>query len=78
MLPRIKKIRRVGDFHMIATFANGVSKYYDYLPLLLNSGAMEPVEEPENLCLSSKGHGLRLTDSVDISAQEIWVNGHTF
>lgn len=78
MLPRIKKIRRVGDFHMIATFANGISKYYDYLPLLTYSGAKEPIEEPENLSLSSKGHGLRLTDTIDVSAQEIWEHGRSF
>lgn len=75
---KIKEVSALPNMHLIARFANGVTKDYDVTPLLSRFEPFQALRQPE-LFLSARvdvgGYGVVWNDDIDLSCDELWDNG---
>lgn len=75
---KIKEVSALPNMHLIARFANGVTKDYDVAPLLSRFEPFQALRQPElflNARVDVGGYGVVWDDDIDLSCDELWDNG---
>ena len=79
MFHKIKCVEPENDFVLKVTFTNMEKREYDLKPLIENVPMYAPLKEDINeyakVQVDSGGYGISWSDSIDLSAEEIWNNG---
>ena len=79
MFYKVESVKTLENFILLVTFQNGIKKKYDIKPLLEKwqvfkdlvniSGLFEEVK------VDNGGYGIYWNDSIDLSCNELWING---
>lgn len=79
MFNKIKNIKAMSDYRLLATFADGKQKLYDVKPLFSKWQAFELLRIVDGLFEQVKvdlgGYGISWNDDIDLSCDEIYENG---
>ena len=79
MFHKLQGVFPMEDFVLGCKFRNGAIKLYDIKPLIREISAFAYfTEHPEafkQVSISPGGHGIIWNDELDLSAEEVWVNG---
>ena len=81
MFHRIKEVNALPEYKIIIRFAEGITKIYDVEPLFKKYSFFMPlrnnVELFSSVMVDQGGYGVIWNDDIDISCDELWVNGET-
>lgn len=76
---KIKEIKALPDFILLAKFVGEVEKTYDMKPWIAENEAFKPLADIkglfENVTVDCGGCGIVWNDDIDLDAHELWVNG---
>ena len=79
MFHKLQGVFPIEDFVLGCKFRNGAIKLYDIKPLIREISAFAYfTEHPEafkQVSISPGGNGIIWNDELDLSAEEVWVNG---
>lgn len=78
MFHKIKKIETLEKSILKAYFENGKIKYYDMKNVIKEIKALEPLKDQsifEKAYVDAGGYGIVWNDEMDISSDEIYING---
>ena len=79
MFHRIKDIMSLKKYVLLATFQDGTVKTYDVSSLFEEVEAFNALKDTPHLFEQVKvdvgGYGISWNDEIDLSCDEIWVNG---
>lgn len=79
MFYRVKDVKALADMRLLAIFTDGTRKVYDVKPLLSRWEAFGALREIPGLFaqvrVDTGGYGISWNDEIDLSADELWVNG---
>lgn len=80
MFHRIQSITLKDSYILTATFQDGTVKDYDLKPLFTEIPVFEDLKSVtglyEQVRVDTGGYGISWNDSIDLSSDEIWENGH--
>lgn len=79
MFHKVKSIVALSDYMLLVTFEDNVIKYYDVKPLFEKWIEFKNLENIKGLFEQVKvdigGYGISWNDKIDLSCDELWVNG---
>lgn len=77
MVPRINWIQPCEDFVLKVAFNNGVVKLYDMKPKIEEASfsALKDRRVFSMVQVDSGGYGVSWNDKIDLSENELWMNG---
>ena len=79
MFHKVKSIKTLSDFILLVTFENNVIKYYDIKPLFKKWLEFKNLENNiklfEQVKVDAGGYGISWNDKLDLSCDELWING---
>ena len=75
--PRILSIQPQENKKLLVKFANGVGKLYDCTPLLSRDMFWSLKNDAffKSVRVDAGGYGMSWNDEIDLSEDEIWING---
>ena len=80
MFHRIQSITLKDSYILTATFQDVTVKDYDLKPLFTEIPVFEDLKSVtglyEQVRVDTGGYGISWNDSIDLSSDEIWENGH--
>ena len=75
----VTRVSALPDFKLRVFFTDGIKKIYDMAPLISMIPAFAELEDDPSEFLNVKvdigGHGILWSDNLDLSSEELWVNG---
>ena len=81
MAHRIKKVKPLENFVVLAIFQDGVGKEYDVKQLFDRLPQFKAFENEkglfEKITVDAGGYGISWNDELDLAADEIWHNGES-
>ena len=80
MIPRIQKVDPIDNYQLIVTFTNGIKKLFNCKDKLQSKqySALKDISLFKSVKIDSQGYAISWTDEIDISENELWLNGKTF
>jgi len=79
MFHKVKSVVALSDYMLLVTFEDNVIKYYDVKPLFDKWLEFKTLENVKGLFEQVKvdigGYGISWNDEIDLSCDELWVNG---
>ena len=79
MFYKVKEVKPLNDFKLLVHFTNDTVKEYDVKPLLDKWQPFQMLNINklfECVRVDTGGHGIVWNDEIDLSANELWNNGH--
>lgn len=81
MFHKVKAVNALPDYRLSVQFAEGVTKVYDVKPLFAKWTAFKALENAPELFAGVEvdvgGYGIIWNDDLDLSCDELFVNGET-
>ncbi len=80
MVPRIKRVIPISDFHLEIEFIDGTSKKFDVHPYIHDFEAFRPVKNIEffnTVRVIDSGFAVAWNEEIDIDRYDIWELGTT-
>lgn len=81
MFHKIKNVSALQNYKLFVQFTEGVSKIYDVLPLIKNFDIFSELtskEEFSSVTVDVNGYGVIWEDKIDISCNELFLNGKAY
>ena len=79
MYHKIRSAAPLPEHRLLVSFADGCSRLYDLTPLFARVPALAPLRDVpglfERVRVDPGGYGVSWTGDLDLSAEEIYVNG---
>lgn len=79
MFHRIKSVKPLSNYILLVTFQDNTVKYYDIKPLCEKWDDFKSLKNVEGLFDQVKvdlgGYGVSWNDNIDLSCNELWING---
>ena len=79
MFHKVKSVIALSDYMLLVTFDDNIVKYYDVKPLFEKWIEFKSLENIKGLFEQVKvdigGYGISWNDEIDLSCDELWVNG---
>lgn len=79
MFHKVKSVNAIPNHKLRVQFAEGITKIYDVSPLFEKHKLFLPLKDNPELFYSVEtgqgGYGIIWNDDIDISCDELWVNG---
>ncbi len=79
MFHKIKSVKPLSNYILLVTFQDNIVKYYDIKPLWKKWDDFKNLKNVEGLFNQVKvdagGYGVSWNDNIDLSCNELWING---
>lgn len=81
MFHKVKEVNALPEHKISVRFAEGITKIYDVSPLFKKYNFFTPLKDNiklfSSVMVDQGGYGVIWNDDIDISCDELWVNGET-
>ena len=82
MFHHVTEVTPIADYSLLVRFADGKEKQYDVKPLFTEITAFQPLTYVtglfEQVKVDTGGFGISWNDDIDLSCDELYVNGKEF
>lgn len=79
MFHKVQSVTAQSDYHLLVTFAEGISKRYDIKPLFDRIPVFCELKNTphlfEQVSVDAGGYGISWNDDIDLACDELWANG---